>query len=178
MAGQYLFTSARLGFRNWQDADIQKMAEINADPDVMEFFPGTHSYEKTEEFIERMKKQMAAKGYCYFAVDKLENAEFIGFIGISDQTYEASFTPCIDIGWRLGKKEWGKGYATEGAGRCLDYAFNQLGIKKIYSIAPKINAKSEHIMLKIGMRKVGEFIHPALARDERLKQCVLYEISK
>ena len=110
-----------------------------------------------------------------FAVDKLENGEFIGFIGLSEQTYEADFTPCIDIGWRIKRSEWNKGFATEGAKRCLDYALNDLKIKEIYSVAPKINTKSEHIMKKIGLKKQYEFEHPSLINNERLKICVLYK---
>jgi RimJ/RimL family protein N-acetyltransferase len=170
----YLFQSQRLGFRDWQASDLKKMAAINADPDVMEFFPKVQTEEETQQFIERMQKQFQEKGFCYFAVDKLENQELIGFIGISQQTYEADFTPCIDIGWRIDKKEWNKGYATEGAKRCLEYAFQELGLKNIYAVAPKANQKSELIMKKIGMEKVKEFEHPLLLEDERLRECVLY----
>jgi len=84
--------------------------------------------------------------------------------------------PCIDIGWRLSSEEWNKGYATEGANRCLEYANEVLKLEKIVSIAPKINVKSEKVMKKIGMEKVLEFEHPLLINDERLRDCVLYQI--
>jgi RimJ/RimL family protein N-acetyltransferase len=172
---KYLFTSERLGFRNWRLGDIDKMHEINSDEKVMEFFPCIPTKEQTTEFIERMKKQFEDKGFCYFAVDKLEDNDFIGFIGLSEQTYDADFTPCIDIGWRIKSSEWNKGFATEGAKRCLSYALDNLKLEKIYSIAPKINIRSEHIMSKIGLKKQYEFEHPLLANDERLKYCVLYK---
>src|SRR5947207_3093976 len=121
---KYVFQSGRLGFRNWLTEDIKIMAEINADKKVMEFFANTQSKKQTIEFVERMQNQFSKKGFCYFAVDKFENNEFIGFIGLSEQTFEADFTPCIDIGWRLKRSEWNKGYATEGAKQCLDFAFN------------------------------------------------------
>lgn len=178
MGETYLFTSERLGFREWQDDDIPLMAAINADEKVMEFFSGVKSYKETEEFVKRMQKQFIQKGYCYFAVEELESVEFIGFIGISEQTFVADFTPCTDIGWRLHSDKWGKGYATEGAKRCLEYGFEQPGLERIYAIAPKINARSERIMNKTGMRKVKEFMHPLLANNERLKECVLYEITR
>src|SRR5580698_8035695 len=98
---EYLFKSERLGFRNWQKADLPLLAEINADPEVMKFFPGIHNLAQTGSFIERMQKHLVDKGYCYYAVDKLVDGSFIGFIGLSQQTFEADFTPCIDIGWRL-----------------------------------------------------------------------------
>jgi RimJ/RimL family protein N-acetyltransferase len=171
---KYIFTSARLGFRNWDFADIDKMHEINSDEKVMEFFPYIPTKEQTAEFVKRMKKQFEGKGFCYFAVDKLEDNEFIGFIGLSEQTYKADFTPCIDIGWRIKSSEWNKGFASEGAKKCLDYALNDLKLEKVYSIAPKINTKSEHIMIKIGLKKQYEFEHTLLTNTERLKTCVLY----
>ncbi|MEQ6118664.1 GNAT family N-acetyltransferase [Reichenbachiella sp. MALMAid0571] len=66
---QYIFKSERLGFRNWVESDTAKMAEINSDPKVMEYFPGIPDFEQTVEFIERMQKQFLEKGFCYFAVD-------------------------------------------------------------------------------------------------------------
>ncbi|MCP4458773.1 MAG: GNAT family N-acetyltransferase [Cytophagales bacterium] len=173
---QYLFESERLGFRTWHGSDIANMAEINADPTVMEFFPSTQTLEQTQEFIERMRKNYNKSGYCYFAVDKLENGKFIGFIGLSNQDFKSDFTPCVDIGWRLKQSEWGKGYATEGAKRCLNFAFNELKLNIIKSHAPVLNLKSKQVMKKLGMNKVQTFNHPLLAGDERLQECVLYEI--
>ncbi len=174
----YLFTSERLGFRNWHLSDIDKMQKINADEKVMEFFPNIPTREQTEEFIKRMKKQYKNKGFCYFAVDKLDDNEFLGFIGLSEQNYEADFPPCVDIGWRIKGGEWNKGFASEGAKKCLDNVLNILNLEKVYSIAPKINTKSEHIMIKIGMKKQYEFEHALLTNNDRLKTCVLYKTEK
>ncbi len=172
---KYLFTTERLGFRNWELSDIDEMYQINSDEKVMEFFPNVSTKKQTIEFVKRMKSQYSKKGYCYFAVDKLEDNTFIGFIGLSELTYNAKFTPCIDIGWRIKSSEWNKGFATEGAKKCLEYALNVLKIEEIYSIAPKINLKSERIMTKIGLKKQYEFEHPLLTNDSRLKTCVLYK---
>ena len=179
MPPKYFLKSTRLGFRNWKTSDIPKMFTINADPEVMAFFPSLPTIQETENFVKRMQIQFTQKGYCYFAVDCLDEQNFIGFIGfigISDQNYPADFTPCIDIGWRLAKETWNKGFATEGAKRCLEFAFTELGLEKINAIAPQINVKSEQVMKKIGMNKVKTFEHPLLRDNERLKTCVLYEI--
>ncbi len=175
---KYIFTSERLGFRNWTFNDTDALTEINNDSDVMEFFPFKPSKKDTQDFIFRMQETYQEKGYCYFAVDLLENHEFIGFIGLCAQTYIEELSPFVDIGWRLKKSIWNRGYATEGAKACLDFGFNQIGLKKIYSVAPEINTKSELIMKKIGMKRVKTFEHPKLLDHERLKNCVLYEISK
>lgn len=177
MTKEYIFKSKRLGFRNWLTIDVEIMDEINSDEEVMEFFPSIKSKQETSEFIERMQNQLQEKGFCYYAVDKLETSEFIGFIGLSEQTFTSDFTPAIDIGWRLKRDEWNKGYATEGAKRCLDYAFSQLKLEKVIAITPIVNLKSEQVMKKIGMKKVKNFNHPTLADDERLRECSLYEIN-
>jgi RimJ/RimL family protein N-acetyltransferase len=174
----YIFKSNRLGFRTWTEKDKSKMGMINSDPKVMEHFPTIPTQKQTDEFIDRMKTQFSKNGFCYFAVDKLENGEFIGFIGIAEQTFESDFTPCIDIGWRLARAEWGKGFATEGAKRCLEFAFNKIGLMNIKSFCPEINIKSEKVMKKIGMKKTNSFKHPLLSEFKELEKCVLYEIEK
>jgi RimJ/RimL family protein N-acetyltransferase len=173
MQADYIFRSERLGFRDYVETDIPKLAVINADPEVMEFFPSIISLDQTISYVKRMKKQLKEKGFCYFAVDELQSGDFIGFIGLCEQTFESSFTPCIDIGWRLDKKYWHKGFATEGAKRCLEYGFNELGLKQICAIAPVVNIKSLNVMKKIGMEEVCTFDHPLLLDNKRLKSCKL-----
>ena len=173
----YLFTSERLGFRNWIEGDIPLMADMNNNPNVMEFFPSVQTAEQTQRFIERMQKQFEEKNYCYFAVDVLESDTFIGFIGLSDKDFESDFTPCVDIGWRLSENHWRKGYATEGALACLKYGFEQLKLEKIIATTTTINMKSEEVMKRIGMTKVKNFNHPLLLEDGRLRDCLLYSIT-
>ncbi len=174
---KYLFTSERLGFRNWNTDDVEILSALNADAKVMEFFPAVQTREQTAAFIERMQQEFAEKGFCYFAADRLDTGELIGFIGIHEQTFEADFTPCIDIGWRLKRSEWNNGFATEGAKRVLEYAFTKLQIKKIYSFTPEINIPSENVMKKIGMKRMRTFDFPLFKNDDRLRSCVLYEIT-
>ena len=174
----YLFTSARLGFRNWTDNDIELMAAINKDPEVMKHFPATQSREETERFIYRMRDQLALKGFCYYAVDRLDTGEFIGFAGLSEKDFESDFTPCIDIGWRFGTQAWNKGFATEAAKRCLQHGFEQLSMDCIVSIAPQVNEKSIAVMEKAGMKFERTFQHPLLLNDSRLRDCVLYASEK
>ena len=108
----------------------------------------------------------------------LETGEFIGFIGLAFQNYKTAFTPATDIGWRLKKSAWGNGYATEGAKKCLEFGFNKLNLKKIISTCTVKNSKSESIMKKIGMEKIGEFNHPKLKEYPEHEKCICYEINK
>ena len=173
---QYLFKSERLGFRNWRKSDLNAFAEMNADEDVMEFFPKTLTKDESKEFIDRTVKHYENKRYNYFAIELLKTNEFIGFIGMGYETYDNEFYPATNIGWRLKKSVWGKGYATEGAKRCIDYAFTELKIDKIAASCIPNNINSEKIMKKIGMIKKGEFIEPRFIDFPGFEKFVFYEI--
>ncbi len=170
----YIIKTDRLGLRNWQEKDIEPATIMNADKAVREFFPNTLSQQETEDFIKRMQQHFTMYGYCYFAVDELATNKFIGFIGLSNQTFKSEFTPCVDIGWRLLSTAWGKGYATEGALACLTFAFTTLNLKEVYAIAPVLNLKSQHVMQKIGMSEYIHFIHPKIDKNNPLKKCIAY----
>jgi len=143
----------------------------------MKYFPKTLSKKESIDFIKRMQVHFTTFKYCYFAVDILETKEFIGFTGLLHQSFKSEFTPCIDIGWRLKKSTWGKGFATEGAKGCLNYASEHLNLKEIYSIAPISNLNSIEVMKKIGMSYHSKFQHPALLLNAFLKDCVVYHIT-
>ena len=106
------------------------------------------------------------------------NQRFIGFIGFNHTDFQSDFTPCIEIGWRIGREYWGNGYATEGAKMALAYGFNNVAFSVVYSFTSKLNLKSENVMKKIGMKKVGEFNHPNIEPFHTLSEHVLYLIKK
>jgi len=178
MKKEYIFKSKRLGFRNWTENDLTEFAKINADSEVMEYFPKPLTEKQTAEFIDRLIIHFIKKGYNYFATENLENGDLIGFIGMAFQDYESEFTPAVDIGWRLKKSTWGKGYATEGAKKCLEFAFKELNLDKIISTCTEKNSRSENVMKNIGMDKIGEFNHPKLKEYPEYEKCICYEITK
>jgi len=175
---KYIFKSERLGFRNWIHEDFDEFAKLNSDEEVMEFFPNTLTTDEVKVLFKKLKSHFSENGFTYYATDILATSEFIGMIGLASQQYKSKYTPAIDIGWRLKRKAWGKGFATEGAKRCLAYGFNNLGIKKIISVCTTNNTKSEHVMKKIGMYKKGEFNHPELSKHPELEKHLCYEIVK
>lgn len=107
----------------------------------------------------------------------LPTGSFIGFVGLCRPGFEAFFTPCVEIGWRLRREAWGFGYATEGAGACLAYGFRELGLDRIYAFTAVDNARSERVMQKIGMGKLGAFDHPKLEEGHWLRRHVVYHIT-
>ncbi|GAA4281633.1 GNAT family N-acetyltransferase [Gaetbulibacter aestuarii] len=177
MKNNYLFTSERLGFREWTLDDLDDFAAMNADPEVMAHFPKPLTREESEEFINRLQKHYKTYGHCYYAAEIKDTGERIGFIGLAYQTFNSQFTPATDIGWRLKRSAWGKGYATEGAQRCLELAFQDLHLKQIFATCTIQNNRSEQVMKKIGMTRLAEFKHPKLAAYPEHENCVCYRIT-
>ena len=174
----YLFKSNRLGFRNWKDSDLDEFAKINADKEVMQFFPRVLTEDESLGFLQKSKQHYNDKGYAYFAIEVLKTNEFIGFIGIEQEVYDNEFYPAINMSWRLKRSAWGNGYATEGAKECISYAFLKLGIKRIIACCTINNRNSEKIMQKLGMIKVGEFLEPRLEDVCNKGKVLCYEIVK
>ena len=149
---KYLIKTERLGLRNWLPSDEVPFIEMCQDPEVMKHFPGVLTAEETRELMGRLKQHYEDFGYTYFAVDVLENQEFIGFAGVKNQTWESEFTPCVDIGWRLKRSAWGKGYATEAAQKCRDYAFESDFTSSLISLIIPSNIGSQKVAQKNGMK--------------------------
>ncbi len=114
--------------------DLTEFSKMNTDSDVMEHFPKTLTNQDTAKLIERLQSHYEKNGYTYFANEIVKTGEFIGFSGLAFQEYKTEFSPATDIGWRLKKSAWGKGYATEGAKRCIEFAFSKIGIDKVFAI--------------------------------------------
>ncbi len=172
----YLFTSERLGFRDWHANDLPEFAALNADVEVMAHFPKVLTEKESSEFMVRLQESYDKRGYTYFAVEIRATAEFIGFIGLAYQEYETDFTPAVDIGWRLKKSAWGNGFATEGAKCCLVFAFDTLHLNRIISTCTAKNLPSEKVMQKLGMKRMGEFKHPRLVAFPEIESCVWYAL--
>ncbi|WP_240611965.1 GNAT family N-acetyltransferase [Planococcus halotolerans] len=177
MDDRYIFESERLGFRRWKSDDRGAFARMNADPQVMEYFPNMLTQIESDKLIERFEQHTEEKGFGIWAVERKEDRVFIGFIGLLEVGFDAGFQGAVEIGWRLDNKFWKRGYATEGAKSCLDYAFGVLGMNEIVSFTATLNHPSETVMQRIGMKKAGEFDHPKLEEGSPLKRHVLYKIT-
>ncbi|WBW97813.1 GNAT family N-acetyltransferase [Oceanirhabdus sp. W0125-5] len=174
----YIIKTNRLGLRKWNPEDLIPFTEMNSDPKVMEFFTNTLTKEESYAFANRVISHFDSHGFGLYAVDVLSSGEFIGYIGLSIPKFEAYFTPCVEIGWRIAHKYWGKGYAPEGAKACIKYAFETLNISEIVSFTASINKRSIRVMEKIGMDYCGTFKHPKVDINSPLYEHVLYKIEK
>jgi len=172
-----ILETPRLILRQWKEADHEPYIELNLDKEVMEFFPSVSTPEETMQQIERVTRHIEEYGYGFFAVERKDNHQFIGFTGLSHPRFESYFTPCVEIGWRLSKANWGRGFATEAAEACLAYGFKELALEEIYSFTAVLNKRSEQVMIKTGMTKQGLFDHPSIAEGSALKKHVLYKMN-
>ena len=165
----------RLLLREWEPTDLEPFAALNADPRVMEFFPSPLSAGQTRQFYERIVGEFAACGYGLYAVQRKAEGDFIGYVGLHRIGFSADFTSGVEVGWRLSAEVWGRGYAPEAAAACLLHARDALRLERVVSFTALPNVRSQRVMQKIGMERVGEFDHPALPPDDWLCLHVLYE---
>jgi RimJ/RimL family protein N-acetyltransferase len=172
--------TARLVLRAWRDADKEPFAEFNADPRVMEFMPAPLTRNESDRFAERIAAAMVERGFGLYAAEHRASAAFIGFIGLAAPNFEAHFTPCVEIGWRIGAAYWGQGLATEGALAVARYAFETLRLPELVSFTTAANVRSRRVMEKIGMTRdpAEDFDHPRLPPGHPLRRHVLYRLPR
>jgi RimJ/RimL family protein N-acetyltransferase len=168
----------RMWLRRWRAEDLEPFAALNADPEVMEHFPSTFSREQTAESVAWIAKHNERHGYGVWAVELPGRARFIGYIGLAVPSFEAAFTPCVEIGWRLARPWWGQGLATEGARAALAHGFERLGLSEIVSFTVPGNVRSRRVMEKLGMHYSADFEHPRIAAGHPLRRHVLYRLAR
>lgn len=182
-------TTSRLLLRQWRDTDREPWAALGADPVVMEHFPSLLTSAASDEFLDRQRSLLAERGYGLWAVQLRDVAapdpgHFLGFVGLAHPRFTAAFTtpkdPALEVGWRLARDFWGRGYATEAASAALDYAFTSLRREEVVSFTAMTNLRSQRVMQRLGMwhDEGGDFDHPNVADDSPLKRHVLYRISR
>ncbi|MBZ5576128.1 MAG: GNAT family N-acetyltransferase [Acidobacteriia bacterium] len=169
-----MIETPRLLLRRWKDCDREPFSRINSDPRVMEFFPACLTREQSDSTIERIEAHFEEHGFGLFAAEIRSSGELAGFVGVMVPAFEAYFTPCVEIGWRLGAAYWNEGLATEGARAVMQHAFAALGLRELVSFAVLANMRSLRVMEKLGMTHDGEFDHPGLPEGHPLRRHVLY----
>lgn len=172
-----VFSSERLDYYPWTPEDLDLLTALNMDEDVMHFFESTFDEEISKGWLDRQMKMYKDHGFCYFKTLEKGTNEFVGIIGMSLQDYPSDFNPSVDVGYRLNKKFWNKGIATEGTFAMMDFARKSTDLKKLSCVASKPNKASIHVMEKAGFIHQYDFVHPSVAADSWLQPCVYYSIN-
>jgi ribosomal-protein-alanine N-acetyltransferase len=170
----------RLILRRWREEDLPLYARLNADEQVMRFFFKTRSREESDTEARWLDERFALDGFGPWAVEAPGVAAFIGFVGCWRIVRELPFTPAAEIGWRLDRPYWGKGYAPEAAKAALQDVFGRTDLSEIVAYTAMQNEPSRRVMEKLGMRydEAGDFDHPAVPAGHPLQRHVLYRLSR
>lgn len=165
--------------RRWRDEDREPFAEMNADPRVMEHFPGRMTRSESDRLVDRIVAHFDEHGYGLWAVEVPGKVPFAGFVGLNVTLFEAPFTPAVEVGWRLAAGHWGHGYATEAAREAVRYGFDEAGLDEIVSFTVPANVRSRRVMERLGMTRdpAGDFDHPSLVGSP-LARHVLYRLRR
>ena len=169
----------QLTLRPWREGDKVPFAAMNADQVVMEFFPSVLTRADSDGLVDRFEQERVARGFCPWAVELRESGTFIGFIGLHGAPDSVPFAPAIEVGWRLARPFWGRGFATEGAQGALRFGFYALGLDEIVSFTSVVNLRSRRVMERLGMarRPEDDFEHPFVTEGHVLRPHVLYRLS-
>ncbi|MDO8233324.1 GNAT family N-acetyltransferase [Citrobacter werkmanii] len=171
-----MLETSRLILRPWEAKDRAPFAALNADPDVMHFFPAPLQRTESDNLAARFQEGITERGWGFWAVELKETHQFVGCVGLHPQPDKFHFSPCTEIGWRLAKSYWHQRLALEAAEACLTFAFEALALSEVVSFTSVLNKPSERLMIRLGMNKTEGFVHPALPSDHRLAQHILYRL--
>lgn len=173
-----MLETERLTLRQWQKGDLSPFAQLNADVEVMKHFPKTLSISESDALANKCKDLIAKNGWGFWAIELKDTQEFIGMLGLNKVKPNLPFYPCVEIGWRLHKPFWKNGYATEGATRCLKFAFDTLQLEHVIAFTSKTNQPSQRVMQRLGMKNTQQnFNHPDIPAQSPLAEHVLYQVN-
>jgi RimJ/RimL family protein N-acetyltransferase len=173
-------TTSRLNLRRMTSDDLPAVSAMNADAEVMRYFPACLTTAQSAEFIDRVDACFDRHGLGWLAVEWRDTGEFAGCVGLLVPAFDAPFTPCVEVGWRLCRRYWGLGVATEAASVVLDWGFGAHSLDEILAYTYAGNAPSRRVMEKLGMSRDanGDFEHPRLEVGHRLRPHVLYRLRR
>jgi RimJ/RimL family protein N-acetyltransferase len=169
----------RLILRPWEPRDLDPFAAINADPEIMRFFPALLTREETEAYMERVNAAVS-DGLGFQAVEEKATGRLVGVVGMVQVKPDMPSAPAVEIGWRIAKEYWGKGLASEAATAWLDWGFGTLDLDEIVAFTFVGNLPSRRVMERLGMSydASDDFQHPSLAEGHPLRSHVLYRLKR
>lgn len=165
---------AQAYLRDWKDTDFPAFAEMNADPEVMRYLLNPLSEAEARTFFDKIRTLIRENGWGFWAVEV--EGELAGMTGLHRPTFDAPFTPCVEIGWRFRKMFWGQSIAYAAAQAALGFGFEELKLDEIVAFTTVGNTRSQTLMKRLGMTTdpMDNFDHPMVEPDNPLLPHVLY----
>ena len=167
----------RLILRQWIYEDFEAFAKLNSDLKVMEYFPSILTKKQSYTIANNLKLLIFKQGWGIWVLQEKKSGKFVGTLGLYEPIDNLPFVPCVEISWKLSYEYWGKGYASEASKEVLKFAFDVLKLDEVISFTAAINKRSISLMKRLGMKNTCKnFKHPALTKEDRLSEHVLYKI--
>lgn len=171
----------RLVLRAWREEDKAPFFQMSQDTEVMRYFPALLSRVESDALADKAQGLITQNGYGFWAIERQDTNEFIGFVGLHRQPENSGIpnAPMTEIGWRLARPHWRKGFALEAAQQAMQFAFGELALRHLYAFTTITNQPSQRLMLKLGMHNLNQdFNHPKLAKDHPLARHCLFGIEQ
>ena len=168
----------RLVMRRWREADREPYAALNADPEVMRYFPAALTRGESDASVDRIEALFERQGYGLWALEVAATGQFIGFTGLNPMPEGVPGAGGMEVGWRLARHAWHQGYATEAARAAAGVAFDGAGLPEIWSMTAVLNRPSQAVMLRLGMTPDALFEHPALIAGHPLRRHIAYRMRR
>lgn len=146
---------------------------------VLEHLAWGLSRAESDALVRRIEREFDERGFGLWAVEEPGVTPFAGFVGLHYHDFPAHFTPCVEVGWRLAREYWGRGYATEGGRAALRFAFEDLGLDEVVSMTTVANRRSRAVMERLGMEHdpADDFEHPNVPAGNPTRRHVLYRLT-
>ncbi|MES3101424.1 GNAT family N-acetyltransferase [Sphingomonas faeni] len=175
-----MIETERLILRGWRDNDAALHHAMCADPAVMAYLGPAPTLADSAAVVVRQNATLADYGACFWALERRDTGAFIGWCGIKPGPVGTPIEGKPEIGWSLVQSEWGQGYAREAAEASLAWAWREMDLSTVWAITVPANTASRALMERLGMTRVvdGDFDHPKLADDDRLRRHILYRIDR
>ncbi len=166
----------RLLMRRWRDTDRAPFAALNADPEVMRYFPATLDRAASDSLVHIIEARFGHQGFGLWALELASTAEFIGFTGLNAMPSGVPGAGGMEVGWRLTRTAWHQGYATEAATAAVHVAFTGVGLPELWSMTAVLNEPSQAVMRRLGMTRHSYFDHPRIEPGHPLRRHVAYRL--
>jgi RimJ/RimL family protein N-acetyltransferase len=168
----------RIWLRSWRPEGREPFARMNADARVMEFFRSPLDRSESDALAVRIETHFEVHGFGLWAIEIPEIAPFVGFCGLTRAQFNAPFTPCVDVGWRLDAAHWGRSYASEAAKLAIAQGFTELALPDVVSFTSVGNLRARSVMERLRMRHdpADDFDHPGLPHGHILARQMLYRL--
>ena len=171
------FETDHLYLRQWIEEDLTEYAKITSNKEIMRYFPKLLSREESDLAVQKFQNLLIQRDWGFWAVEEKESGKFLGYAGLHSPSTTFSFSPCVEIAWRMHEESWNKTYILESGKVILDHALNELKMEEIVYFSSVLNKRAEAFVSSLGMLKQQEtFSHPFVAKEHPLSEHYLYKI--